>query len=196
MRWPEGKQRPEARDYTPRRYDSAAGELDIDFVVHGDGPASSWASQAQPGDKLAIGGPRGSRLVPDDFDYYVLLGDETTLPAIGRHLEELPASSRVIVLLEVADAAEEQSLANRDSVEVRWLHRDGAEPGSTELLLSALRELKLPDGDGYFFAAGEAGTLRPIRRYLADELGANKDWTSISGYWKRGTANHDHHEPI
>lgn len=59
---------PEMRDYTPRRYDLDALELDIDFVLHGDGPASTWAEQAKPGQFLHIGGPRGSMIVPDMFD--------------------------------------------------------------------------------------------------------------------------------
>ena len=29
--------KPAMRDYTPRRYDAASGELDIDFVLHGEG---------------------------------------------------------------------------------------------------------------------------------------------------------------
>ena len=75
--------RPIARNYTPRRHDPVKGELEIDFVLHGDGPASSWAAQAAPGQTLGVGGPRGSMVVPLDFDWYVLVGDQTALPAIA-----------------------------------------------------------------------------------------------------------------
>lgn len=92
---------PAMRDYTPRRYDLDIGELDIDFVLHGDGPASTWAEQAKPGQFLHIGGPRGSMIVPDIFDSYLLIGDETALPAIARRLEELPAGRRVLAVIEV-----------------------------------------------------------------------------------------------
>lgn len=34
-------ERPEMRDYTPRSWDIAKGTIDLDFVLHGDGPASS-----------------------------------------------------------------------------------------------------------------------------------------------------------
>src|SRR6516162_11123151 len=106
--YPEGAQRPAARDYTPRRYDVAANTLEIEFVLHGDGPATTWAARARPGDFLGVGGPRGSFIVPDDFDWYLLAGDETALPAIGRRLEELPAGTRVIAVVEVANAREQQ----------------------------------------------------------------------------------------
>jgi hypothetical protein len=41
--FPEGAPKPEMRDYTPRRYDAAAGVLDIDFAIHDAGPATTWA---------------------------------------------------------------------------------------------------------------------------------------------------------
>jgi NADPH-dependent ferric siderophore reductase len=124
--YPEGALRPAARDYTPRRYDAGANTLTLDFVLHGDGPAAAWAAQARPGNFLGVGGPRGSFIVPDDFDWYLLVGDETALPAIGRRLEELPAGARAIVVAEVADAGEEQRFDTRARLETHWLHRDGA----------------------------------------------------------------------
>ena len=101
---------PEMRDYTPRRYDLDKLELDIDFVLHGDGPASTWAEQAKPGQFLHIGGPRGSMIVPDIFDSYLLIGDETALPAIARRLESLAANRRALVIVEVENGKEQQVL--------------------------------------------------------------------------------------
>lgn len=124
----EGAQRPAARDYTPRRYDPIANELDIDFVLHGDGPASSWAADAQPGQFLGVGGPRGSYVLSDEFDWYLLLGDETAIPAIDRRLRELPARSHAIVIVEVADSAGEHRFESMARVETMWLHRGAAAP--------------------------------------------------------------------
>ena len=42
-------ERPEMRDYTPRFWSIAEGWIDLDFVLHGDGPASSWAAQPEAG---------------------------------------------------------------------------------------------------------------------------------------------------
>jgi NADPH-dependent ferric siderophore reductase len=64
------------RDFTPRRFDRSRGMLVIDFALHEAGPATHWAISAQIGDTLEIGGPRGSSVVPDDFDWYLLVGDE------------------------------------------------------------------------------------------------------------------------
>jgi NADPH-dependent ferric siderophore reductase len=184
--YPEGAPRPAARDYTPRRYDAAANTLVLDFVLHGDGPATVWAAQARPGHFLGIGGPRGSFIVPDDFDWYLFAGDETALPAIGRRLEELPANTRAIVVAEVADAGEEQRFDTRARLEMHWLHRDGAAPGGQSLLLGAIAELSLPSGDGYAWVAAEAATAKALRRHLVEERGVSKERVKAAAYWKEG----------
>ncbi len=89
------------RDFTPRRYDPAKDTLEIDFAIHDAGPATRWAAQAKPGDTLALGGPRGSFIIPTTYDWHLLIGDETALPAISRRLAELPARTRTVVVVEV-----------------------------------------------------------------------------------------------
>lgn len=184
--YPEGVPRPPARDYTPRRYDAAANTLTLDFVLHDAGPATAWAAQARPGHFLGVGGPRGSFVIPDDFDWYLFAGDETALPAIGRRLEELPATTRVLIVAEVADKQEEQRFAGRASAEVRWLHRNGSAPGTTSLLQDALAGLSLPEGEGYAWVAAEAATAKALRRHLVDQRGLDKERVKAAAYWKRG----------
>lgn len=115
------------RDYTPRRYDPATRELDIEFALHGHGPAAEWAAQAKPGQYLGIGGPRGSMVMEGDFDGYLMVGDETALPAIARRLDELPAGARVCVVAEVANAQEEQTFKTLADLTVRWVHRGASD---------------------------------------------------------------------
>jgi len=182
--YPEGVTRPAARDYTPRRYDAGANTLTLDFVLHDAGPATAWAAQARPGNFLGVGGPRGSFVIPDDFDWYLFAGDETALPAIGRRLEELPASARVLVVADVADKDEEQRFTSRASVEVRWLHRNGA--GTASLLEDAIAGLTLPSGEGYAWVAAEAATAKALRRHLVEERGLDKERVKAAAYWKRG----------
>ncbi len=184
--YPEGTLRPAARDYTPRRYDAAAKTLAIDFVLHGEGPATSWAAQARPGNFLGVGGPRGSFIVPDDFDWYLFAGDESALPAIGRRLEEFSAGTRAVAVVEVADAGEQQRFDTRARLDTVWLHRNGAKPGTTSLLQNAIAELRLPPGDGYAWVAAEAATAKTLRRHLVDERGLRKDRVKAAAYWKRG----------
>lgn len=175
LEWPDRPPRPIHRDYTPRRLDPDARELDLDFVVHGAGPASSWAETARPGDELTIAGPHSSALVPA-VAWYLLAGDETALPAIARWLDEAPPATRAHVIVEVADPAERQPLPDS----VRWVY--GSEGGS---LATAVREVEWLDDDVFAWAAGEAGVVRDIRRYLTRERDLPRTRMSVNGYWRR-----------
>lgn len=191
---PDGAPRPTARDYTPRRYDPVAQELDLDFVLHGHGPAASWAAQAKVGQTLGVGGPRGSQVVADDFDWYLLIADETGLPAIGRRLDEMRPEARVTVIAEVQSPAEEQSLKSRAPLTVRWLHRGESQAGEPARLLEAALAFEPPSGDGYVWIACESHVARAIRAHLVEERGFNKAWIKAAGYWKRGeVATHENH---
>ena len=57
-----------SRTYTVRRWDPQAQELDVDFVVHGDGPATTWAQEVEPGQRVPIAGPKMSWRHPRDVD--------------------------------------------------------------------------------------------------------------------------------
>ena len=197
---PSGIERPEAaisRDYTPLVNND--GELELDFFLHGDdGPAAGWATRLSMGDQIVVAGPRGSKLAPQGADWFVLGGDETALPALSRWLQILPDSASVTVLVEAQDAADEPYLADLAGPgrQITWLHRGDAAPGTTTLLEDAVRALPRAEGAGYWWFGGEAGMLQPIRRHLRRELALDASAVECSGYWKRGTANHDHHTPV
>ena len=149
------------RDYTPRRFSAAARALTLEFALHGDGAASNWARQARVGQKVIVGGPRGSMIVPMAFDWYLLAGDSTALPAMRRRLEELPAGSRVIVVA-AADAGDRLPFAGAAQPEVHWVEDDDA-------LVERVRTLALPEGAGFAWGAGEAAAMRRLRAVLAEE---------------------------
>lgn len=185
------------RDYTPRAWDAQARELSIDFVLHDHGIAGRWAAGAAPGDEIVVMGPRANWLLPLNYAHYVAVGDETALPAIARLIEDAPAQAHVTAVIEVADAAEEQPLSGAAELDLHWVHRDTAPVAEGHLspLETAVRALALPADLGtlYAWAAGEAGAIKPIRRYLRREVGLPKRQVSVDGYWKKGVTNLDHH---
>ncbi|MDM0030845.1 siderophore-interacting protein [Variovorax sp. J22P271] len=192
--WPPGA-KPAMRDYTPRRHDAQAGTLEIDFALHDAGPATQWAEAARPGDVIGVGGPRGSFIIPTAFDWHLLIGDDTALPAISRRLAELPAGARAVVLAEVDSEADEIPFETRAGLDLRWVHRRGAEPGTGQPLLDALRGLALPAGDFHAWVACESSAAKALRAHLVGERGAHPKWVKAAGYWRRGAAaTHDTHE--
>lgn len=174
------------RDYTPRRFSREARELVIEFALHGTGAASGWARGARVGDRLLVGGPRGSMIVPMALGWHLLVGDDTALPAISRRLEELPAGSRAFVFV-LADEADRRVFAGATQAEVRWV-------SSNEDLLAGLRGLELPAAEtGFAWGGGEAGLMAQVRQLLL-EKGVPRQHMRVSSYWKRGVA--DHHEDL
>jgi len=212
--YPEGAPKPTLRDYTPRTYDAAEGILYLDFFIHDAGPATTWAANARPGVPLGVGGPRGSFVVPTQFDWHLLIGDETALPEIGRRLEELPANTRAVVIAEIDGPEEQQSLTSAASTEIIWVYRNSQSAstlgaslrpasaastvtptvgdtathavGDPTLLLERLRSLTFPQGDYFAWIAAETQVARTLRQYLLTERSANKQWVKAAGYWRRG----------
>lgn len=173
---------PVMRDYTPRRYDAASQSLTLELALHGDGPAARWAATAQAGDRVTIGGPRGSFIVPTDYPWFLLVGDTSALPAIARRLEELPTEAHVWVVAEVPEA-DRRPLPAAATLDLRWVD-------SAADCEAAVRALTLPAGEGYVWCAGEAATMARLRRLLVEEKGHSPHAIRASAYWKRGTQAH------
>ncbi|MFC6487524.1 siderophore-interacting protein [Nitratireductor sp. GCM10026969] len=185
--------KPIARDFTPRHHDAAKGELAIDFALHHDGPASNWARSVSTGDSAWIAGPRGSFVFPLDFDWHLLIADETGLPALARRLEELPAGTRAVALIEIDGAEDEIALETAAEATVAWVHRKGEPAGESRILQQSLKALTLPGGDFFTWIACESRIAKELRSFLIENRGANPKWMRASGYWRRGaTGIHDH----
>ncbi|WID95053.1 siderophore-interacting protein [Bosea vestrisii] len=185
--------RPAIRKYTIREIDVAAGALAIDFVLHDDaGPGSAFAAGVQVGDRIGMAGPGGRGL--KQADRYLFVADETGLPALARMLANLPRQASGLALIEVADANEHQPLSLPEGFDVRWLHRDGAAPGSTSLLIDALATLDWPPGEGslYLWAAAEHTGFREIRATARQRLRPGIDEHLVVGYWRAGLAEEQH----
>jgi NADPH-dependent ferric siderophore reductase len=180
---------PVRRDYTPRRFDAATNELIVDFALHDAGPVTQWARNAKPGDPAEIGGPRGSAVVPDDFDWWLLIGDETALPAIGRRIEELSARTPVTSVVAVTSHAEEQAFATPADHHATWVHRPAEGAVDAAPLVAALKTFIAPPGEGFVWIAAEGGVARALRKHVLEDMRHRPEWMKASGYWVRGKAD-------
>lgn len=187
------------RTYTAREQRRDPDELDIDFVLHGDhgGPASRWATSALPGDSATLLGPVEEDnggvdfRPPPDADWILLCGDETALPALAGILAWLPPGVPVKAWIEVPYADDQQDLVTSADAEITWLFRDRDREAAPQRLLRAVSAATLPGGAPYAWIAGEAGSVRGLRRHLVNDLGLDRGRITFTGYWRQGRTEDD-----
>jgi NADPH-dependent ferric siderophore reductase len=176
----------EARDFTPRYFDTEAKKLTIDIALHPAGPAIHWARQARIGDSVAISGPRGSLMIADNFDWWLLVGDETALPSIGRRVEGLAEGVRAITLVAVNGPAEEQVFETRADHQANWVHRCPDDAINAQPVVEALNKIELPPGEGFVWIAAEARVARAARDHIVNVRRHSRQWLRALGYWIEG----------
>ncbi len=174
--------RPVIRTFTPYRTDPVSGELDLMIVLHDGGAAASWAEAASPGDAAAVSGPGRGYEIDPRASQYLVVGDETAIPAIAQVLDALPDDMPVEGHVEIVRPDARLPLPGHPRAEVVW-HTlpDGAPPGDT--LVAAVEAAEL-DGEARVWAAGEAAGMQRIRKLL----GARdfpRSQTNVRGYWKQ-----------
>ncbi|WP_312739003.1 siderophore-interacting protein [Stenotrophomonas sp.] len=189
-------QRPPMRTYTLRQLRAAQGEVDVDFVLHGEtGPASRWATHARPGDRVVLLAPDAECAEssegwewkpPAGVGQVLLVADETALPAVAGILEELAAQvdpPRVLALLEVAGEGGAIALKEPPTAELMWLPRGQAAYGQalvqavqarlTASSVVAGEALDEVDVDAQIlWEQSDAGVAGPFYAWVAGEAGA------------------------
>lgn len=173
--------RPILRTLTPRHLDPQMLALTVEVVIHDGGPLSAWAAAASPGDAVAVSGTGRGYTIDPEARAFLLVGDDTAIPAISQLLEALPRGARVDVELEVGHPDAECELPAHPGATVRWRAGPGDE------LPDAVRRTDI-GLTTRVWAAGEAAAMQRIRRHLFDERRLPRSAAIVRGYWKRGRA--------
>ncbi|MHA3704392.1 siderophore-interacting protein [Jatrophihabitans sp. YIM 134969] len=151
---------------------------------------------------------------PAEADLLVA-GDETAVPAIVSILAGLSPDRCGVAVLEVPTSEDVLPVQAPAGVEVVWLGRDGRPHGSlldaavrttaARLVHTTTNRVLVEDtdhsddddllwdvasaADGFYaWLAGEAGTIRTLRRHLVGEVGLDKRAVTFMGYWRRGAS--------
>jgi NADPH-dependent ferric siderophore reductase len=172
--------RPALRTFTP--VGLAGDELTIDIVRHPGGAISDWVETVQPGDPCAVSGPGRGETIDETAGRYLLLGDETAIPAIEQLLGVIPATVAVDVHIEVEHPDARLTLPHHLGATISWHDAVDAEPPGASLRRAVTSALV--DDHTRVWAAGEAASVQAIRKHLFDERGTRRGHTTIRGYWK------------
>jgi NADPH-dependent ferric siderophore reductase len=164
----------QSRYYTVRSYD--AGTLVLDVVLHEVGLVTEWVVRGDcVGSTVTITEPKGSFDPPPDAAWLMLVGDLTGMPAMARISESVDLPTRIWA--EVEDALPGYL---PDPANVTWLEA----PSATSRLAEVVESIEWPEGDGYFWMAGESAQMRAIRKYLMRDRKLPASAYDVMGYWR------------
>ncbi|MCF2905402.1 siderophore-interacting protein [Octadecabacter sp. CECT 8868] len=184
--------RPDVRTYTIRYIRPDLGEIDIDFVDHGDaGPASAWARRCVSGDLAGFAGPGPIKLKEFYADAYIVAADMSALPVAAATLEAMPRDAKGVAFLEITTPEDQQNVAAPKGVDVHWLiHSDPHQQVTQSVdLIAALPEFT---GPVQTCIAGESSMIKALREEIINRRGVPKSDAYISGYWKIGLVEDEH----
>ena len=184
---------PVRRRYTIRHYDRDKRLIDLDFVLHGDGPGMRWAQAARSGDPIEVVGPRGKITIVRETAWHLFAGDATAVPGALAMMEALPDDVPAAAFLQVDGPEERQPLDGDRGRQVTWRY-ELAESKDDVGLTAALAGATLPVGRGHAYLAGEVALVNALKATLLAR-GWSTDDISAKAYWNRGRANAGHGEP-
>ncbi|WP_432698208.1 siderophore-interacting protein [Marinobacterium sp. YM272] len=183
-------EKPMVRTYTVRQ--QRAGEIDVDFNLHGtSGPASRWAVETQPGDRILVGGPGPKKMINPDADWHLLAGDMTALPAISVNLEQLPENACGHAVISILHEDDIQALKHPEQIKLHWVVIPEPDPEG-QLLLEYIANLELPEGQPSIWTACEFTSMRALRKHFKDSWQPARENLYISSYWKLGRSEDQH----
>lgn len=156
------------RRYTIRALDTTTGTVEIDVLLHSEGPGARWAADLAPGDRAEAIGPRGKVKLAEGADWHLFVGDGCFEPAVHAMTTALPATAVILRILTENDTP----VASRD-----------------------LEALALPAGVGHAYIGGELENVAALKRVLLDR-GLSDSQVSAKSYWRRGQGNAAHGEPL
>jgi NADPH-dependent ferric siderophore reductase len=172
------------RYYTVRSWDGS--ELVIDVVVHEEGLVTEWASRECAGERVTLSEPKGSFAMPDSAAWLMLVGDLTAMPAMARIAESVPRWGSGVETIRIwAEVPDDLTGYLSDDAEVTWLSPPA--PGQSRLA-EVVESIEWPDGEGYFWMAGESAQMRAIRKHLMRERRLPSTSYDVMGYWRAVSA--------
>ena len=182
--------RKQMRTYTIRNIDLTSGEIDVDFVAHGNtGPASAWALSAQVGDSISISSPGGPKLKNARSGKYVVAVDMTAFPAAAASVEKLPVDAQGDFYAEILSMDDEQPISAPPGIKMHWIVSD--KDNDTDTFAQTVKTLNM-QGNESIFVAGEYTTVANLKSYFRTERAYPKDQLYISSYWKKGLVESEH----
>jgi len=183
-------QRPIMRTYTIRKFNRLKHTIEVDFVRHNTsdlrcGFAARWALHAKIGDTINIAGPGLINDINIEVDWFFMVADMTSLPALTAKINALPDNAKGYAVIKVIDNDDMQNIGFPENIKVIWLTAE-------QPLIDKVRSLDWLSGDVSVWAACEFDSMRALRSYFRNDKQVTKENIYLSSYWKKGTTEDGH----
>ena len=174
------------RSYTPARVDRDEGFMDVVVHLHGNGPASSWATNLKRGDEVLFAGPAPSmpRRHDETTPWVLFLGDETALGLAQAMVQSCGPNTQVLGAIELS--AHDAPAVDALDLLLQPVVREGAHG---DALVQWLANTWLPPDPGIIWLSGEADSVLRLRTALL-ERGVTREQLCIKPYWSTRGAAH------
>jgi NADPH-dependent ferric siderophore reductase len=180
------------RRYTIRSFEQEQRLIEINVVMHGEGPGMRWAKAVSMGASIEAIAPRGKITVAPDAAFHVFAGDATAVPAALAMMQALPPNAPAFGIFIVDNAAERQAAAHGFLRSIEW--RFAADQAGVTDLSRAIAGWRPPEEAGHAYLAGEVALVSSLKNDLLGQ-GWAPERISAKAYWNRGRANAARGEP-
>ena len=192
--WPPKNEKPIVRTYSVSRFSAESQELDVDMVVHHDGPGSNWAAQVKPGDWVGLAGPGGPARIKNNADWYLLAADLSAYGAFEAALRSLPADARGYALLESDSEIENPSFGLPPGISYQRVAVGDRKANVQSPLEFKVRTLDWLEGTPSVMIAGENSRVLALRQFVVAQQQVPKSMVYAVPYWKFQFDEEGYHE--
>lgn len=176
------------RTYTVVDLDGDAGTAAIDVIRHGTGIAGEWIERVAVGDEFVLSGPMGKFQIDSAQTRFLLIADETALPALREICARLPQGATAEVHIEVANEAERIELPSPADLDVTWWLCSEHDAQTGELVGRLAPHLRTAGSGVTVWVGAEADSVTTLRTHLLTEAGVDRGLLDAVAYWRRGRA--------
>ncbi|MBN9296769.1 MAG: siderophore-interacting protein [Filimonas sp.] len=172
------------RTYSIWNYEPDNGVIDLAISTFSNGPGAEWVKNIRECDVVYFGGMKGKRQIDDSADYYILVGDVSSLPHLYELNRHLSANKKVY------------SFIHSEFHEDFFTDVDGSTPLSFYTMQSADCPVKLmkaihgiierEQGRGVAYLEGEAEVCIAIHHYLKKHEQWQSKQIHTKPFWSQG----------
>jgi NADPH-dependent ferric siderophore reductase len=171
------------RTYSVWGYDTASQTIDIAVCTFSSGSGASWAKRLQKDETVYFTGPKGKFVQDDSGDYYILIGDISSLAHLYEINRHIPTHKKVFSLI----YAEHEQDFFADLDETSPLSFSTLPPNPVQQLTEQIELiLKQAQGKGMIYVGGDGRVCVELRNYLKQQHQWDSRQIKVKPFWMPG----------